>query len=319
MRPINQSLHKLTKQPTFKERYDRIRKEVLAHSKVRAFLEEHPQLDDEAIDRSVMKLYEYTQASHNCDRCANVEQCVNVVKGLEPELILSNDTIDLHYKKCPSRQKEEQQKETERMISSMYMPKDVLRANLSNTFVDGDTSRIALLEAADSFLSHYDKTGKLPAKGIYIHGPFGVGKSYILGAIANELADRHIQTVIVYVPEFLREMKQSIQDHTLNEKLEYVKRAQVLMLDDIGAESMSAWTRDEVLGTILQYRMAEQLPTFFTSNFGWSELKHHLTYSQRGEQEEMKAARIMQRIETISILYELRGSNLRKQSSHDLK
>ena len=88
---------------------------------------------------------------------------------------------------------------------------------------------------------------------MYIYGPFGIGKSFILGALANELANRKIRTVAVYVPEFLREMKQSIQDQSLNEKIEFVKKAQVLMLDDIGAEAMSAWTRDEVLGTILQY------------------------------------------------------------------
>ena len=123
---------------------------------------------------------------------------------------------------------------------------------------------------------------------MYIYGPFGIGKSFVLGALANELANRRIRTVAVYVPEFLREMKQSIQDQTLNEKIDFVKNAQVLMLDDIGAETMSAWTRDEVLGTILQYRMAEKLPTFFTSNFSYAELEDHLTYTQRGEKEAVK-------------------------------
>ena len=134
-----------------------------------------------------------------------------------------------------------------------------------------------------------------------------------LGALANELAQRRIRTVAVYVPEFLREMKQSIQDQTLNEKIDFVKNAQVLILDDFGAESMSAWTRDEVLGTILQYRMAEQLPTFFTSNFSYEELEHHLTYSQRGEKDVVKAARIMERIRTVSKAVKLNGENRREK------
>ncbi|MDI5788502.1 hypothetical protein PO124_09190 [Bacillus licheniformis] len=41
-----------------------------------------------------------------------------------------------------------------------------------------------------------------------------------------------------------------------------VKSTPILMLDDIGAESMSSWVRDEVLGAILQHRMSQQLPTF---------------------------------------------------------
>ena len=86
------------------------------------------------------------------------------------------------------------------------------------------------------------------------------------------------------------------------------------MLDDIGAESMSAWTRDEVLGTILQYRMAEKLPTFFSSNFTIKELEHHLTYSQRGEKEAVKAARIIERILAVSVPMELKGKNRRRDS-----
>ena len=128
------------------------------------------------------------------------------------------------------------------------------------------------------------------------------GNHLFLERLQMSLAQRRVKTVAVYVPEFLREMKQSIQDQTLNEKIDFVKRAPVLILDDFGAESMSAWTRDEVLGTILQYRMAEQLPTFFTSNFSYDELEHHLTYSQRGEKEVVKAARIMERIRTVSKL-----------------
>ena len=39
------------------------------------------------------------------------------------------------------------------------------------------------------------------------------------------------------------------------------------MMDDIGADAMSSWIRDEVFGVILQYRMQEQLPTFFLQLF----------------------------------------------------
>lgn len=53
------------------------------------------------------------------------------------------------------------------------------------------------------------------------------------------------------------------------EKLDAVKRSPILMIDDIGADAMSSWIRDEVFGVILQYRMQEQLPTFFSSNLQW--------------------------------------------------
>ena len=39
------------------------------------------------------------------------------------------------------------------------------------------------------------------------------------------------------------------------------------MLDDIGGEGTSVWVRDEILGPILQYRLLDHKPTFFTSNY----------------------------------------------------
>ena len=138
-----------------------------------------------------------------------------------------------------------------------------------------------------------------------------MGKSYLLGAIANELALLKVRSVLVFVPEFFRELKGSIQDNTLQEKLNYVKKAQVLMLDDIGSESLTAWTRDEILATILQYRMSEQLPTFITSNFNYDELEGHLAQSQKGNIEEVKARRLMERIKAITTPIEMKGKNRR--------
>ena len=105
-------------------------------------------------------------------------------------------------------------------------------------------------------------------------------------------------------------MKQSIQDQTLNGKIDFVKKAQVLMLDDFGAESMSAWARDEVIGTILQYRMSK-IFRHSSHPFNFDELQHHLTYTQRGEKEEVKAARLMERIKTIAKPVQLKGKNRR--------
>ena len=117
--------------------------------------------------------------------------------------------------------------------------------------------------------------------------------------------------MIVYVPELFRELKSSIGDSTLNEKLEAIKKEPILMLDDIGAESMSSWVRDEILGPILQFRMLDNLPTFFTSNYDFQGLEHHLTYSQRGEEEKLKARRVMERIKYLAEPVRVTGKNRR--------
>ena len=305
-------MKRVVKAPAFAERYEALRKEVMDSPGVQQFLTEHAdEVDKSVVDRSLGKLYEYATASHDCGKCPELAGCVNVLKGLEPKLVLVRGLIDVEYTKCRSKLVDEELRSVSKMIDSMYMPKDVMAAKLQNIDMFFDDSRVKAVRAAKDFLNVLDETGELPERGVYIYGPFGIGKSFILGAMANELATRRIRTVAVYVPEFLREMKQSIQDQTLNDKIDFVKNAQVLMLDDIGAETMSAWTRDEVLGTILQYRMAEKLPTFFTSNFSYDELEHHLTYSQRGEKEAVKAARVMERIRMISTPLRLDGENRR--------
>ncbi|MFC5604393.1 primosomal protein DnaI [Sporosarcina koreensis] len=294
-------------------RYEQLRNEVMESPGVQQFITDHSnEIDRTIVNKSLGKLYEYTTASHHCDKCPNIEGCVNVMKGFEPKLVMSQGYIDLDYIKCPNKLVDDERRNISGMIDSMYMPKDVMEARLNNVDLEHDKSRIIVAEAAAQFFSEISEKGKLPERGLYIHGPFGTGKSFILGAIANELANLRIRTVVVYLPEFLREMKQSIQNQTLNEKIDFVKKAEVLMLDDFGAESMSAWARDEVIGTILQYRMAEKLPTFFTSNFNYDELQHHLTYTQRGEQEEVKAARIMERIKTVAKPIQLKGKNRRE-------
>ncbi len=84
-------------------------------------------------------------------------------------------------------------------------------------------------------------------------------------------------------------MKQAIGKDQVAEKLDAVKRSPILMIDDIGADAMSSWIRDEVFGVILQYRMQEQLPTFFSSNFTMDELEQHLSVTQRGDEEPLKS------------------------------
>lgn len=311
MEPINETLKRVIKSPDFSTRYESIRNEIIEDPGIQKFISENDQeITKSVVDRGLGKLYEYTSQHQDCDDCPSVRECENMMKGFIPKLILTRGTIDLDYVQCQQKLVEDKRNLVSKMISSMHMPKDVLKARLEDVDFDED-GRIIAGVAANKFISAIRETGEVPAKGLYLFGKFGVGKSYLLGAIANELASMHIQTVLVYVPEFLKEMKNSIQDHSVHEKVDYVKKAPVLMLDDIGAETMSPWTRDEILGTIFHYRMAENLPTFITSNLDFKELEGHLATTSKGDQDLVKAGRIMERIVSTTIPVKLTGKNRR--------
>ncbi|MCH4827862.1 primosomal protein DnaI [Planococcus halocryophilus] len=310
MEPIRETLKRVVNAPAFSERYSEMRKEVLAHPGVQKFLENNSdEIDAPTIDRGLGKLYEYIDQSHDCNKCPSLDACINHLKGFEPNLVLERGTIGISYTKCRLKEAHDNKRHASSLIHSMYMPKEVMQATLSG--FDLDDSRMAAFRAVGDFLDQATGRDNLPEKGLYLYGQFGIGKSYLLSAVANELAEINVKSVLVFVPEFMREMKQAIGDQTLQEKVDYVKKADVLMLDDIGAEAMSSWTRDEVLGTILHYRMSEKLPTFMSSNFSYSELEYHLTYSQRGEKEDLKAARIMERIRALTTPVKLDGRNRR--------
>lgn len=310
MEPIKRALQGVTTRPDFKKRLEDMKEKVLSDKDVQAFLNSRQsEVDQGMIDRSLNKLYEYTQQSKACQDCPGLKECKNLIQGYHPKLVLNGKTIDVQYDRCPEKKKADERERQRSLIKSIYIQQDLLNATFAD--IDGDDpSRLKLLQLVTGFLHDYNETGK--GKGIYVYGKFGVGKTFMLAAIANELAAKDHPSILVYVPEFVRELKNAIHDQSLEEKLDMVKSTPILMLDDIGAESMSSWVRDEVLGAILQHRMSQQLPTFFSSNFDPDELKHHFTYSQRGEKEEVKAARLMERVLYLATPVRLDGKNRRQ-------
>ena len=103
---------------------------------------------------------------------------------------------------------------------------------------------------------------------------------------------------------------QSFNDYNYDEVLDEIMTSDILLLDDIGAENNSPWARDEVLGTILQYRMDNDLVTFFTSNFTIDELESVLAETSK-DVDVIKARRIVERIKYLTVEEKLISKNNR--------
>lgn len=157
-------------------------------------------------------------------------------------------------------------------------------------------------DLAQNFLDEYRKDKV--AKGLYIFGKYATGKSYIMSAVAQALALRGITVLFVYMPDLVRSIKQGMNEGNLEERVNQLKQADVLMMDDIGGENMSTWFRDEVLVPVLQYRLSAQLPVFMTSNLDFVQLVEALTLT-KDETGRAKAARLVQRIKDLMIYVRL--------------
>ena len=104
--------------------------------------------------------------------------------------------------------------------------------------------------------------------------------------------------------------KKSSFNTNYEERFDYIKKSPLLLLDDIGAENVTPWSRDEILSPILQYRMDENLPTFFTSNLTLDELEKNLATTSNGV-DSLKARRIVERIKQLTITESLISKNRR--------
>ena len=245
----------------------------------------------------------------NCKKCKNIKECKNSYHGhvFYPNILSDNLVFD--YVPCKYKKESDEQNKYKKNIYLFEIPKEIKEASMKNIDLE-NSDRFEIIKWLKNFLDNY--RGRTGMKGLYLTGNFGCGKTYLVSAALNELAKKDHQIAIIYYPEFLRSLKESFGDsETYNEKFRLAKKVEILLLDDIGAETMTEWSRDEVLGTILQYRMQEGLTTFFTSNLTIKDLEEHFSVSTRGI-EKVKAKRIVERIKHLTTEMTLVSENKRK-------
>lgn len=259
-------------------------------------------IDEELATKYTSLLYDSSVEVENCKNCESIHDCKNCVKGfcLVPEV--HDKTINFSYNIC-RYEKKEVYKEN---LTTFDIPLSVKEASMKDIYTN-DKNRLAIIKELKRFIKGYKENKS--EKGIYLHGSFGSGKSYLIAALFNELAKSGVKSVIVHTPELLRDLKDSFSS-SYSTKFNELKKTDLLLLDDIGAEYLTSWGRDEVIEPILQYRMDQKLPTFFTSNFTLDELEKHFT-TTNGSVDKVKAKRIIERIKQLSTDVELISKNLR--------
>lgn len=133
-------------------------------------------------------------------------------------------------------------------------------------------------------------------EGFYIHGPTGTGKtvlaawilaSYLRAKIGNgeyeiaraNLLPQHPDYAPDYAPASAKRYRFMTMSDILDaarpgapgDSFEGIKKAAVLVIDDLGAEKTTEWAVDRT-DNLITYRYNEMLPTIITSNFTLDEL-----------------------------------------------
>ncbi len=260
-------------------------------------------LNDDILMKYTSKLETTCSELKNCSGCKGIDKCKNDVIGHVYYPNAKKDYLEFYYKPCKYFKEN-----TIKNTTTFFETSKILRnASLSEIIIEKERNQI--LKYIKDFLKK--KVNNEDVKGLYLNGSFGSGKSYILSALLNELSNKGFRCVNVYYPLLLKRLKASFNDYSYDEVLDEIMTSDVLLLDDIGAENNSSWARDDVLGTILQYRMDNNLTTFFTSNFTIEELENVLSETSK-ERDEIKARRIIERIKYLTTELTLISENKRK-------
>ncbi|MFB0638484.1 ATP-binding protein [Candidatus Phytoplasma solani] len=139
-------------------------------------------------------------------------------------------------------------------------------------------------------------------KGFYLYGSFNTSKTFFLKALAQELINKKINVLFLHMSSLTRKFKSFLYNNLLETRFEELRQIECLILDDLGAESITPWFRDEILLPLLHYRAEKKLPLFISSNYNFLQLRTHLTTNNFDNN--LKANKIVAKIDLITQFYD---------------
>ena len=113
---------------------------------------------------------------------------------------------------------------------------------------------------------------------IYIAGPTGVGKTYLIRSMANELIERGMVVKIAtayQINQDFKEFSKTFNDDILNSYTD----TEILFIDDLGTEPQYRNVTLEYFYLIINERKMKKLPTIITSNLDMGDLRER--YDER--------------------------------------
>ena len=254
------------------------------------------------LDASVMEDYwveflDYNDDFHICQSCQGLDYCPKETIGMQKMLSYNDGQIILELQSCPYGKAIEAKRQLLDHFVMSNVSQELMLTDLSSLKLVQDTQH--LTPACQDALVQILKYSQTPtSQGLFLHGPMGSGKTTLLAGLMNSLAKKDKQIGFIHFPTYLIDLKASFSSGDNAYAMDKLLKVDYLLLDEIGEENITAWSRDEILLTILSYRLLNHLPTFFTSLYGYNELKKVYTL-KKGD--EIRANTIISKLKALSI------------------
>src|SRR5260370_29529258 len=150
-------------------------------------------------------------------------------------------------------------------LAEAGIPKRYQHCTLSNFTTYNES-----LERAAAHAKRLVEAFPIVGRGLFLEGPPGVGKTHLAVAVLKQVVQTSGARGLFYDTRDLLRVIRSTYDPAIRttelEVLRPVMTADLLVLDDLGAEKTSEWV-DETMNLIVNTRYNERRLTVFTSNY----------------------------------------------------
>lgn len=280
---------------------------LLKHPFIKAWQKKY-QVNEAFIYNHSGRFQDWCKVKEACEHCAGLSFCRQPMKGQYLDLYLDGMLMNI-VRSCPYRLDKDKDFAHERFYRVRDMADEYLLVDLAT--IDLNNERLeykaAVMQVLQCIMDEQHE------KGIFLWGKPGAGKSWLAAGMSNYFARKKKSVAFVNVPKLMADLKRMFHDSdTMERKLNHIKHVEVLVLDDIGGESITAWSRDDILLPLLDARMEKRKLTVFTSNYNQQELKSRMALTSNRQQEPVAAERLAERIKTLSKEVFIKGDSRRQ-------
>jgi len=155
---------------------------------------------------------------------------------------------------------------TSALLADARIPPRYAKCSLENFVLYPNEKLAGAIRYAKTFVEQFPAV----QRGFCLVGPPGIGKSHIAASVVRQLAqEKRVRGLFYDVRELLKVIRSTYNPVVKTAEMDVLRpvmTAELLVLDDIGAEKPSEWV-EETLNLIVNTRYNERLPTILTSNF----------------------------------------------------